>query len=113
VVEDQSIRVQVHREDGSYWAHVMEWPGCFTSGRTLGELTEAIEDAVALYVTPSDQEPGAIELHILEMDLVLGADRSLTPARELGTDVLPRTPARSRDPHARWLFRDFYRRGDR
>lgn len=59
------ITVEVHREDGSYWSEVSELPGCFASGRTLSELTEALEEAVGLYL-----EDGAAML--LAPDLKLG-----------------------------------------
>ena len=49
--------VKVHEEDGSYWAEVLDLPGCFASGRTLDELREALGEAlgeaIGLYL--SDQ----------------------------------------------------------
>ena len=39
----------VHREeDGSYWAEVVELPGCFASGFDLDELTEALAEAIEM-----------------------------------------------------------------
>jgi predicted RNase H-like HicB family nuclease len=42
------LTVAVHSEGGSYWSEVRELPGCFASGRTLAELGEALEEAVAM-----------------------------------------------------------------
>jgi predicted RNase H-like HicB family nuclease len=44
------LTVVVHPEpDGFRW-EVEELPGCFASGRTLDELTEALSEAVGLYL---------------------------------------------------------------
>jgi predicted RNase H-like HicB family nuclease len=48
--------VKVHEEDGSYWAEVLDLPGCFASGRTLDELREALGETIGLYL--SDQTEG-------------------------------------------------------
>lgn len=44
------LTVVVHQEPDGFWSEVGELPGCFASGRTLGELTEALGEAVGLYV---------------------------------------------------------------
>jgi predicted RNase H-like HicB family nuclease len=44
------LTVVVHREPDGFWSEVDELPGCFASGRTLGELTEALGEAVGLYL---------------------------------------------------------------
>jgi predicted RNase H-like HicB family nuclease len=93
-----------------YWAQVEEWPGGFASGATLDELTEALEVAIVLYATPEDEELAAVELHIREMTLKVGAERPLTPARRPATGAAP-GPLRNRDPHATWPLRGFHRRG--
>jgi len=50
--------VKVHtEEDGSLWAEVVELPGCFASGHAVPELLEALQEAIALYV--SDDSGGA------------------------------------------------------
>jgi predicted RNase H-like HicB family nuclease len=42
---------RVHREDdGTYWAQVVDLPGCFASGDSLDELGDALREAVALYL---------------------------------------------------------------
>ena len=43
------VRVH-HDEDGSLWAEVLGLPGCFASGDSLDELSEAVEEAVRLYL---------------------------------------------------------------
>lgn len=44
------ITVVVRQDEGSFWAEVSELPGCFASGRTLDELTEAVAEAAGLYL---------------------------------------------------------------
>jgi predicted RNase H-like HicB family nuclease len=43
------LTVRVHEEGGSYWAEVVELPGCFASGETLDELRAALDEAVHLH----------------------------------------------------------------
>jgi predicted RNase H-like HicB family nuclease len=43
------LTVRVHQEEGSYWAEVLELPGCFASGETLDELREALGEAIRLH----------------------------------------------------------------
>jgi predicted RNase H-like HicB family nuclease len=43
------LTVRVHEEDGSYWAEVVELPGCFASGETLDELRMALGEAIRLH----------------------------------------------------------------
>jgi predicted RNase H-like HicB family nuclease len=43
------LTVAVHIDDDeSYWADVIEIPGCLASGRTLEELAEALEEAIGI-----------------------------------------------------------------
>lgn len=35
-------------EDGSFWAEVIDLPGCFATGTTLDELREALEEAITM-----------------------------------------------------------------
>jgi predicted RNase H-like HicB family nuclease len=44
------LTADVHYEEGAYWAHVRELPGCFASGHTLDELMEVLEEAIELYL---------------------------------------------------------------
>jgi predicted RNase H-like HicB family nuclease len=43
------LTVRVHEEHGSYWAEVVELPGCFASGHTLDELHAALGEAVGMH----------------------------------------------------------------
>jgi predicted RNase H-like HicB family nuclease len=64
--------VLIHHEpdqEYSYWAEVEELPGCFASGRTMDELSEALSEAVSLYLS----EPGRevhVELEVTEQRMV-------------------------------------------
>ena len=51
------LNVEVHKEEGSYWAEVAELPGCFATGDSLDELVQSLEDGVALYLR--DEATGA------------------------------------------------------
>ena len=51
----KQLSVVIHYEDGSIWAEVPELPGCFASGETMAELTEAVEEAVGLYLATADR----------------------------------------------------------
>jgi predicted RNase H-like HicB family nuclease len=47
---DRILHVNVRQEDdGSYWAEVVEMPGCFASGHDFEELREAVLEAIALW----------------------------------------------------------------
>jgi predicted RNase H-like HicB family nuclease len=49
--------VRVHQEDdGSFWAEVLDLPGCFASGDTLDELRAALQEAISLYVADDPVE---------------------------------------------------------
>jgi predicted RNase H-like HicB family nuclease len=50
------LTARIHEEDGSYWAEVVELPGCFASGSTLDELRETLEESVALYLADGTEE---------------------------------------------------------
>jgi predicted RNase H-like HicB family nuclease len=125
-MEYESIHVEVHHDREGYWAQVREFPGCFAAGRTLGELTEVLEESVALYLQPTEgfdddgpsqtdlelanedhqtaenddetHEVAPVQLHIEEMVLRLGAERSFS-FRDTATDQAVASPPRHRDPH--------------
>jgi len=44
------LTVNVHHEEGSYWAEVPELPGCFASGDTLDELFSSVREGIRLYL---------------------------------------------------------------
>lgn len=46
-------------EDGTFWASVEELPGCFASGHNLGELEEALSEAIQMCL-PDDIELGQL-----------------------------------------------------
>jgi len=48
--ESREFTVRVQHEDGSYWAEVVELPGCFASGFTMDELIEGLSEAISLYL---------------------------------------------------------------
>lgn len=58
------LTVRVREEQGSYWAEVVELPGCFASGETLDELQAALGEAVRMH---RDQPPGAAPLRVDEL----------------------------------------------
>ena len=49
------LTLVVRQEGAEYWSEIEQLPGCFASGRTLEELGEALDEAIALYL---DGEPG-------------------------------------------------------
>jgi predicted RNase H-like HicB family nuclease len=50
--------VRVHHEPGEeLWAEVLELPGCFAAGADMGELREALSEAISLYLS----EPGDVK----------------------------------------------------
>lgn len=79
-MEQRELHVEVHREDGSYWAQVRELPGCFASGDTVAELIESVEEAVALYLAPPEGEPQPVAIALAGFDLSLESDKPLQAA---------------------------------
>ena len=43
-------------EEGGYWAHVAEMPGCFSSGETLDELRTNVVEAMEAWLLNDDGE---------------------------------------------------------
>jgi predicted RNase H-like HicB family nuclease len=44
--------VRVHHEpDKALWAEVLELPGCFAAGADMGELHDALSEAISLYLS--------------------------------------------------------------
>ena len=58
------LTVVVHQEPDGFWSEVEELPGCFASGRTLGELAEALGEAVGLYLGDEPVELGGEPLRV-------------------------------------------------
>lgn len=57
------LTVNVHFEDGSYWAEVPELPGCFASGDTLDELFSSAREGIRLYLA-EERGREAQSLHV-------------------------------------------------
>lgn len=112
VEDERSLHVEVVREDGMFSCQVAEWPGCFASGETLPELMAALEEALALYVTPEGEpELKQIELRLDAIDLrVRASPPPVAPAREQASAGPPRPPPRSHSPHRDWGLGRFDRR---
>ena len=50
-MQSMELHASIHEDDdGSLWADVKELPGCFASGATMSEFTEALIEAVGLYL---------------------------------------------------------------
>jgi predicted RNase H-like HicB family nuclease len=67
------VTIEVHHENSTYWAQVRELPGCLASGRTIGELTEALEEALGQYLdAPTLRLPAEISgLGVQRVELAL------------------------------------------
>jgi predicted RNase H-like HicB family nuclease len=75
-----ALHVDVHREDGSYWAQVRELPGCFASGDTVAELIESVEEAVALYLAPPEGEAPSVAIELAGFELSLESEQPVQAA---------------------------------
>jgi len=51
-----NMMLRIHREADSYWAEAFDLPGCFASGWSLSELSEAIFEAIDMCL--KDDEDG-------------------------------------------------------
>ena len=65
------LTVQIRPERPGYWALVVELPGCFASGRSLGELGEALGEAIGLYLWDRPVSLGKQTLRVGETRLVV------------------------------------------
>jgi len=63
------LNARVHTEEGAYWAEVTELPGCFASGITLDELTEALRESIQMYLSESGTPAHAVHLDELRLSL--------------------------------------------
>jgi predicted RNase H-like HicB family nuclease len=79
-MEQRELHVDVHRDDGSYWAEVRELPGCFASGDTVAELIESVEEAVALYLAPPEGKAPPVAVELAGFDLSLESEKPLQAA---------------------------------
>jgi predicted RNase H-like HicB family nuclease len=109
-VEERSLHLEVHREDGFFWAQVTEWPGCLASGESLEELMEAVEEAISLSITAGDQPLVPVRLRIDGIELRVGSEALLRVQREDAAAGPLRTPPVSKTPHWEWGYHRFHRR---
>lgn len=58
------LTAQIQAENGSYWAQVIELPGCFASGDTLDELFESLGESVSAYLADDEDAPAPGSLHV-------------------------------------------------
>lgn len=65
-------KVRVHHEEGSYWAEVVDLPGCLASGDSMDELLEALREAIALCVEDDVSSASAAEIEVAEMTMASG-----------------------------------------
>lgn len=79
-MQQLALHVDVHHEDGSYWAEVRELPGCFASGDNTAELIESVEEAVALYLAPPEGEAPQVSIELAAFDLSLQSEQPLQAA---------------------------------
>lgn len=94
-LEQRRFAATVHREDGSYWAEVPELPGCFASGETIGELRDAIEEAVALYLADGDSPAPLVDVESFAgRPVSIGVARSQDglSAREITSEPVAHPP---------------------
>jgi predicted RNase H-like HicB family nuclease len=69
------LTARIHIEEGSYWADILELPGCFASGDTLDELFESLREGVVLHMADERKQGGP--LHVATATLT---DQPLTAA---------------------------------
>ena len=77
------LEVIVHQdsESGGYWAQVVQLPGCFAAGHSMGELEESLEEAVRLYLKDSDESAFVSSDHVESVRRYrLSDDNKLLPA---------------------------------
>ncbi len=66
-------------EEGGYWAHVAEMPGCFSSGETLDELRTNVMEAMEAWLLHDDGE-GPLVYEPIERWQVTVPKSALQPA---------------------------------
>jgi predicted RNase H-like HicB family nuclease len=62
------MTVQVHFEDGTYWATVDECPGLFAAGDTEEELFASVADGLRAYLATGGREPHVELLDVAPAD---------------------------------------------
>lgn len=79
-MEHLALHVDVHHDEGSYWAEVRELPGCFASGHTIAELIESVEEGVALYLASPERKAPPVKIELSGLDLSLESHQPLQAA---------------------------------
>jgi predicted RNase H-like HicB family nuclease len=72
------LTVRIHREDASYWAEVVELPGCFASGETVDELVEALRESVNLCLDSPPGRGARAPFELAEMKLAVPSPQPAT-----------------------------------
>jgi predicted RNase H-like HicB family nuclease len=68
------LKVNVHLEDGSYWADVPELPGCFASGDSLDELLDSLREGIDLYLSDDQSARSPTSARPLRMTAAVLSD---------------------------------------
>lgn len=55
-IRDREFTVHIHDEYGSYWAQVLEMPGCRTEGDTIDELMKNMYEVAELYLEVLEED---------------------------------------------------------
>lgn len=76
-MEHLALHVDVHHEDGSYWAQVRELPGCFASSDSVAELIESVEESVTSYLSPPEGESSLAAIELTRLNLSLESQEPL------------------------------------
>lgn len=63
--EIKDLGVVIHYGDGQIWAEVEDMPGCFAAGRDMGELKEALEEAISMYLAPTEADRKRVILEFM------------------------------------------------
>lgn len=72
-MRQEQLHVEVHDEDGSYWAEVDKLPGCFASGHDVPELIDSVREAIALYLAPEGRAPARVAAENARLELSVPA----------------------------------------
>ncbi|OAI39294.1 hypothetical protein AYO39_00420 [Actinobacteria bacterium SCGC AG-212-D09] len=72
-----ALRVDVHHENGSYWAEATQLPGCFAAGDTVADLLDSVEEAVALYLASAEADVLPVAIKLVGLEFTLQSDEPL------------------------------------
>ena len=63
--DPMELHAAIHEDDdGTFWAEVRELPGCFASGATIAELTDALLEAVGMCLDDPSGGPSMSTRHV-------------------------------------------------